>query len=84
MVASDSGLIISNKLDISAPVAIFDALTTNHKKNYGLTQNIPTLSGSGYYGRKSSDGKTLEWYNTINAADQLNSDGNIYYYLIVG
>ena len=84
MVASDNGTIISNRLDNTAPAAIFDALTTNYKKNYGLTQDFPSSTGSGYYGRKSTDGKTLQWYNTVNAAYQFNTDGDIYYYLIVG
>lgn len=56
-------------------------LTTTYTQNLGFYNG----SNSGYsYGKKSSDGKTISWYNTNNAIDQKNLSGDTYYYLAIG
>lgn len=36
------------------------------------------------YGKRSSDGKTLYWYHTRNAAYQMNDSGAVFYYVAMG
>lgn len=72
--------------------------TTNQDKGV-VVQNIPALdtgyhnycgfcSSNSYwqesYGRKSSDGKSIYWYNTKYAFAQLNDSTYRYYYLAIG
>lgn len=61
--------------------------------NYGVVmEKVPTttfikMAGFGdatVYSKKSSDGKTLYWYDTGNAVDQYNESGVTYYFLAIG
>lgn len=36
------------------------------------------------YGKRSTDGKTIYWYNTSNAENQLNYSGGVYHYIAIG
>ena len=56
-----------------------DALTTTYVNSAGFG-NYGT---SALYGRKSSDGKTIYWYNTNNAARQFNSANYRYYWVAI-
>ena len=53
-----------------------DALTTTYVNSAGY-------GASTLYGRKSSDGKTIYWYNTTNAARQFNSANYRYYWVAI-
>lgn len=53
-----------------------DALTTTYVNSAGF-------GASTLYGRKSSDGKTIYWYNTNNAARQFNSANYRYYWVAI-
>lgn len=46
----------------------------------GLWANNPSTS----FAKKSSDGKTLYWYNTYDARSQLNEENTSYYFLAFG
>ena len=54
-------------------------ITTSYKKLYSFN---PT--NNDIYAKLSSDGKTLQWYNTSSASAQLNSSGTTYYYAAIG
>ena len=42
------------------------------------------ISGSACFAKKSSDGKTLSWYNKTNSYNQINSSGYTYYWIAIG
>lgn len=57
-------------------------LTTSYVKGNGLG-----MHQDGYnlvYGKKSSNGKTIYWYNTGTSANQFNSSGYTYHYIAIG
>ena len=58
-----------------------DALTTSLNK-YEFTGS--NSHGDYSYASKSSDGKTFSWYNTAGDAQQFNTQGMKYYWLILG
>lgn len=73
---------LSNLLSQS-PCIVTDELTTSYRRGFS-----PCLNSSAYYGyaKKSSDGKTVSWYNTKSAGDQLNSGpsnnvDSVYHYI---
>lgn len=62
-------------------VMLPNELTTSYKIYLGFTS---ASSDSKCYGKKSSDGKTIYWYDTNNASSQLNNSGITYYFFAIG
>jgi hypothetical protein len=61
-------------------VMVVDRLTTEYKDDLGLSYNNSSYS----YGKRSSDYKTVYWYNTKTAQSQFNVSGATYYFLVIG
>lgn len=55
------------------------ALTTEYKVFFGFCFGAYSSSS---YAKKSSDGKTINWYNKVSDELQLNQSGNTYYFLL--
>lgn len=68
----------SNGVSTTNAVMTGDSLTTSYQEHMG------TGNSSGYYAKKSSDGKTFSWYQTGSSTNQLNYSGAKYWVLIIG
>ena len=60
---------------------ITDTLTTSYTIYNGFYVKNAFLTS---YIKKSKDGKTIMWYNTENAYNQLNRGEHIYYFMALG
>ena len=62
------------------PYVLCDSLTTEYRKS------SPYSGGSAHdaFAKKSSDGKTIYWYNRYSEDAQFNSDNYYYYYIAIG
>lgn len=49
-----------------------------------LSTTYTSLLNSNYYLKKSTDGKTITWYNTGGAPEQSNDSNQFYYYAAIG
>ena len=65
--------------DSASVYVIASILKTSYTPNMGLSWN----SRSSSYGKISEDGKTFTWYTSGRYAD-LNSEGNEYFFLVIG
>lgn len=56
-------------------------LTTSYQelRGFGIVSGSSTI-----YGRKSSDGKTIEWYSSSDYYNQFNNSNRKYYYFAIG
>ena len=61
---------------------IFDLLPTSEYISYGYPF-CSSGSDSGW-AKKSTDGKTLFWYNSSDSSNQMNYSGKTYYYIAIG
>lgn len=59
---------------------ITDELTTEYTNSIAFSYNNANYS----WGKRSTDGKTLFWYNTRSGEGQYNSSGLTYYVLFIG
>ena len=77
------GIRIQENSGKSHPAAIgfVPALTTNYVQH--ALFRYAFYSGS-TYAKKTSDGKTVSWYQTYGAQYQFNEDGTLYYWVIAG
>lgn len=66
----------------SNTIMVLDAMTTEYKQRDGFINS--NKSDYKNYGRKSADGKTVEWYSTISADTQCNSSGVNFHHLAIG
>lgn len=78
---SNTNLAKANWNGSETAVAFFEALSTSYQDYTG--PNV-TISYSGSWGKKSADGKTLSFYSTRDATDQLNASGYTYVYIAIG
>ena len=64
---------------------VLTELLTSEYTKYGLNTDPQGLSNT--YGKRSTDGKTIYWYNTNNtygAGYQGNQNGYVYRYIAIG
>lgn len=62
-----------------------DLVTESYVKGVGFCDNRNNESYPSYlYGKKSSDGRVVSWYNTNKAVGQCNSSGVTYYGIAIG
>lgn len=66
----------------SNTIMVLDAMTTEYKQRDGFINS--NKADYNNYGRKSADGKTVEWYSTISTDTQCNTSGVKFYHLAVG
>lgn len=62
-------------------------LTTEYTINSGFGGGWHTSAGVNNYGKKSADGKTINWYVSTSdpgAYYQFNTSGTVYTYLAIG
>ena len=60
-----------------------DGLTTSYAKGFAPAKGEANTA----YAKKSADGKTISWYNTVSSSGpdrQLNGSGYVYYYIAIG
>ena len=61
-------------------VEIADDLKTQYQQQYGFVYRQMYNA----FGKRSSDSKTITWYNTYSSSAQLNASGVKYTFLIIG
>lgn len=66
----------------SNTIMVLDTMTTEYAQRQGFINS--NKADYNNYGRKSSDGKTVEWYSTISASTQCNISGVNYHYIAIG
>lgn len=59
-------------------------LSTVYAQRVGLGYANSVNSASDFYGKISTDRKTIYWYNVGNASNQFNMSGVIYYWFVFG
>lgn len=48
------------------------------------SSNTAKVERSYMYGKRSPDSKTISWYSTMSATDQMNTSSQTFYYLALG
>ena len=73
----------SFQLGVSAAdnrLSLVEAYTESFQFKSGFGTNVMNYG----YGRKTNGGRTIEWYSTNSASNQLNESGSTYYYFAIG
>lgn len=58
-------------------------VTTDYTAHKGFGYNAKPSSSYAVWGKKSADGKTFSWYNTLDAAAMCNVSGYTYHYMAI-
>ena len=61
-------------------LSLVEAYTESFQFKSGFGTNVMNYG----YGRKTNGGRTIEWYSTNSASNQLNESEKIYYYFAIG
>ncbi len=65
-------------------VMVPDILTTEYEQRKGFVKGSSYSSLNTCYAKKSTDGKTIYWYDTANSSGQFNTTNYTYYYAAIG
>lgn len=68
---------IANNNTKGSWIMLLENMTTTFKEDCGFGTN-GYAAKTGYYGKKSADGKTISWYSAAGVENQFNVSGNTY------